>query len=230
MRRRPERRAACRRGVAGQLLAGTRRAPTSGCARRSRCSDCWKPTLPSVCIIAGLVKASASQITSGWSRAHVGDEPLPELDRLGVRVVDAEDLDPVVDPHLDHPAHLGVDARGVVVEVERVDVLVLLRRVLGVGDGAVGAGGEPLRVRRAPRGGRGSTAARCPWRPPAELARPARRRRRSRRTCRGRGGWRRGRRRGSRWRRGCRGRPGRRRGCCWGPCASVVPIGWIGVR
>ena len=40
---------------------------------------------------------------------------------------------------------------GVVVEVERVDVLVLLRRVLRVGDGAVGQGGEPLRMLGDPR-------------------------------------------------------------------------------
>ena len=82
---------------------------------------------------------------------HVGDEPLPELHGLGVGVVDAEQGDPVVDPHLHDPADLGVDPRGVVVEVQRVDVLVLLRRVLGVGDGAVAAGGEPLGVGRHPR-------------------------------------------------------------------------------
>src|SRR3546814_15199886 len=31
-----------------------------------------------------------------------------------------------------------------------IDVLILLRRVLGIGDGPVGAGGEPLRVRGDP--------------------------------------------------------------------------------
>src|SRR3712207_9001605 len=50
-----------------------------------------------------------------------------------------------------HPQDLGPDAVGVVVEVQRVDVLVLLRRVLGVGDGAVGPGGEPLRMLLRPR-------------------------------------------------------------------------------
>ena len=49
------------------------------------------------------------------------------------------------------PQALGVEPVGVVVEVDRVDVLVLLRRVLGVGDRAVGLGGEPLRVRADPR-------------------------------------------------------------------------------
>ena len=80
----------------------------------------------------------------------VGDQPLPELDGLRVRVVDAEDRDAVVDPHLDDATHLGVDAGRVVVEVERIDVLVLLRGVLRVGDRAVAARGEPLRVRGDP--------------------------------------------------------------------------------
>ena len=82
---------------------------------------------------------------------HVGvgapdllEQPLPERHRLGVRVVDAEDPHAVRHPVPDDPQHLAADAGRVVVEVDRVDVLVLLRRVLGVGDGAVGAGGEPL--------------------------------------------------------------------------------------
>src|SRR5262249_61565488 len=41
---------------------------------------------------------------------------------------------------------LGVETLRVVVEVERVDVLVLLRRVLRVSDRPVGPGGEPFRV------------------------------------------------------------------------------------
>ena len=47
--------------------------------------------------------------------------------------------------------HLGVDALGVVIEVDRVDVLVLLRRVLGVADGAVGQLREPVGVLGDPR-------------------------------------------------------------------------------
>ncbi len=88
---------------------------------------------------------------SGTADPDLGQQPLPEPQRLGVRVVHPEDRDPVVDPQPDHPEHLGVDALRVVVEVDRVDVLVLLRRVLGVGDGAVGPGGEPLRVLLHPR-------------------------------------------------------------------------------
>jgi len=87
----------------------------------------------------------------GVVAGHVLDEPLPELHRLGVRVVDAKERDAVVDPDLDHPTHLGVGAGRVVVEVQRIDVLVLLRGVLGEGDRAVGARGEPLRVLLDPR-------------------------------------------------------------------------------
>ena len=113
--------------------------------------DWWKPILASVCIIAGRVNASDRKITSGWSARTDCQDPRPEVERLGVRVVDAEQRHPVVDPHLQDPADLGVDALGVVVEVQRVDVLVLLRRVLRVRDRAVGPRGEPLRVRGHPR-------------------------------------------------------------------------------
>ena len=68
-----------------------------------------------------------------------------------MRVVDPEDPHPVFGPEQHDPQYLVVDALGVVVEVDRVDVLVLLRRVLRVGDRAVGAHGEPLRVRLDPR-------------------------------------------------------------------------------
>ncbi len=63
--------------------------------------DWLKPTLASARIIAGRVNASARKTTSGSSRAHLADQPLPERERLRVRVVDAEDphaaLDPVQD-------------------------------------------------------------------------------------------------------------------------------------
>ncbi|MEJ7562837.1 MAG: hypothetical protein WKF45_09990, partial [Ilumatobacteraceae bacterium] len=63
----------------------------------------------------------------------VGDHPLPERERLRVRVVDAEDRDAGVDPEPDDIAELGPQTGPVVaLEVERIDVLVLLRRVLGV--------------------------------------------------------------------------------------------------
>ena len=61
------------------------------------------------------------------------------------------------------------------------------------------------------------------------LRRPPRRRSgRSPRTCRGRGGSRRGRRRASRWRTGCRGRRAGASRVLLRPLRAVVPIGWIG--
>ena len=83
--------------------------------------------------------------------AHLLEQPLPEGQRLGVRVVHPEDAHAVRHPQPHDAQHLAADAGRVVVEVDRVDVLVLLRRVLGVGDGAVGAGGEELRVAGDPR-------------------------------------------------------------------------------
>ena len=73
-----------------------------------------------------------------------------------MRVIHAEDRHAVVDPQLDDVAHGLVDALRVVIEVQGVDVLVLLRRVLRVGDGAVGARREPLRVFLHPRVVRGA--------------------------------------------------------------------------
>ena len=84
-------------------------------------------------------------------RLDVGEQTLPEGDGLRVRVVDAEDRHAVVDPQLDDVAHGLVDALRVVVEVQGVDVLVLLRRVLRVSDGAVGARREPLGMLLDPR-------------------------------------------------------------------------------
>ena len=83
--------------------------------------------------------------------AHLGQQPGPEVHRLGVRVVHPEDPHTVRHPQPDDPQALGVDAVPVGVEVDRVDVLVLLRRVLRVRDRAVGAVGEPLRMVLHPR-------------------------------------------------------------------------------
>src|SRR3712207_6940860 len=55
-------------------------------------------------------------------------DALPIYQRLRVRVVDAEHLHAVVDPVLHDAADLRRQAAHVVVEVERVDVLVLDRK------------------------------------------------------------------------------------------------------
>ena len=73
------------------------------------------------------------------------DQPFPEGEGLGVRIVDAEDAHALADPVLDHalqflPQRLPVLA----LEIEGIDVLVFLRRILGVLDAAVRPVAEPL--------------------------------------------------------------------------------------
>ena len=83
---------------------------------------------------------------------HLADHPLPERERLGVRVVDAEDANAVLDPEQDDVAQRVPQRReGVAVEMDVDDVLVLLRRVLGVLDRAVRPPVEPLRMLLDPR-------------------------------------------------------------------------------
>ena len=82
----------------------------------------------------------------------LGDQPLPEPERLRVRVVHPEDPHAVADPELDHALQLLPQlAAGLRLEVEGVDVLVALRGVLRVLDRAVRPVLEPLRVRLDPR-------------------------------------------------------------------------------
>jgi len=88
----------------------------------------------------------------GRAAADVGDQPLPERDRLRVRVVDAEDVDAVVDPVLDDVAERVPEATPVLaVEVDVVDVLVALGRILRVLERSVRAAVEPLRMLLQPR-------------------------------------------------------------------------------
>ena len=167
----------------------------------------------------------------GVASLDLGDAPVPEPEGLGVRVVDPEDGDAVVGPEEEDVAELVPEPLPVgAVEVERVDVLVLLGRVLGVLDGAVGPVAEPLGVlldlgvvRRALEGdverdldarGRG----------------PRRRGGRSRRWCRARGG-------SSLWppsaapiAQGLPGSSGPAVRVLFGPFRKLRPIGWIGGR
>src|SRR6185369_7524468 len=71
----------------------------------------------------------------------------PESEGLGVRVVDAEDRHAALDPELEDAFQLLPKRFPLAgLEVERGDVLVLLRRVLGVLHRAVRPPPEPLGV------------------------------------------------------------------------------------
>ena len=132
-------------------------------------------------MIAGRVNASDSNSTSGWRAADVGDQPAPERQRLGVRVVDAKGADTGLDPVEHGVAQRQPQSRlGTLgVEIDIDDILVLLRRVLGVADRAVGAPGEPLRMSCAARGDRASTESQNRAPPPCPCAAAAASRRRN---------------------------------------------------
>ena len=192
--------------------------------------DWWKPILARACIMAGRVNASARNSTSGSVRAISASSRSQNAQRLGVRVVHPEDPHPVRHPLPDHPEHLGVDALWVVVEVERVDVLVLLGRVLRVGDPAVGPLGEPLRMLGHPGMiGRGLQR-QVDARPPCPAPGCGGRTRRSPPSCPDRGAGRRGRPRGRRWPTASPDRPGRPAACCWRPCGRWSRSGAPGGR
>lgn len=75
------------------------------------------------------------------------DQPPSELDRLRVKVVHPERAHAMTDPKAEDPEHFLPEGKGFgAVEVERVDVLLLLGRILSVLDGAIGPVKEPLRV------------------------------------------------------------------------------------
>src|SRR6185503_15480233 len=83
----------------------------------------------------------------GMAALDVGNEPAPEVERLRMRVVDAENLDTVVDPEQDDVAQLGPQRAPLgSAKVDRVDVLIFLRRILGELHAAVGPAREPERM------------------------------------------------------------------------------------
>src|SRR3546814_3983246 len=73
------------------------------------------------------------------TRANVGNEPLPERQRFGMRIVDAENRNAFADPEFDDITQRQPQRRPriVGVEVDVDDILVSLRRVLGVANAAV---------------------------------------------------------------------------------------------
>ena len=63
---------------------------------------------------------------------------------LGVGVINAEGADSVANPKFDDAEYFGKETWIIVIEVNRINILILLRRILGICDRAIGALGEPL--------------------------------------------------------------------------------------
>ena len=162
------------RGVDEEVGAEELRDRAGQLARRTRCSSARR-------VLPGEVGVRLAEAGLGegvhprrageglGQEDHVGvvladgpDEPLPEADRLGVGVVHAEDAAPRAPPRTPAPSRSAVPQRRASrrCEVDVVDVLVALGRVLRVLQRPVGAAVEPLRVLGAARGGRASTGSR----------------------------------------------------------------------
>src|SRR6516225_4791454 len=79
------------------------------------------------------------------------DQPLPERERLGMRIVDAKDAHSLRDPE-QHDVAQRLPKPFVVgsVQVRIDDVLILFWRVFGILDRAVGSAPEPFRMLREP--------------------------------------------------------------------------------
>jgi len=78
------------------------------------------------------------------SALDLGDQPFPERERLGVRVVHPKDPDTAFHPEQGHALELGPEGRPVLaLEVDGIDVLVFLGRVLRIPDRAVGPVAKP---------------------------------------------------------------------------------------
>src|SRR5438552_10424496 len=78
---------------------------------------------------------------------EVVNHPLPEVEWLGMGIVDPEDEYPMMNPELDDALEfLPEAAPGRRLEIEWIDVLVLLGRVLGILDCAVRSSAKPFRM------------------------------------------------------------------------------------
>src|SRR5690606_11523526 len=72
--------------------------------------------------------------------------PVPQAYRLGVRVIDAKNLHPLFDPIEENRAKFLPQRFPIVrFKIERIDVLVFLRRILSILYGAIGTFTKPLR-------------------------------------------------------------------------------------
>ena len=65
---------------------------------------------------------------------HFSNQSLPEIHRLGVGIIDSEDLHTQPNPLIQNSEGFFIDALRVVIEVDWVNVLVFFRRIFSVGN------------------------------------------------------------------------------------------------
>ena len=93
----------------------------------------------------GLCESLAQENRVRVFRLHLGDDPFPKSDGLRVGIVHAEDFHAMAAPEKNHIAELVPEGAPVgIVEIQRIDILVFFRRVLGILDRAVGTLEKPL--------------------------------------------------------------------------------------
>ena len=84
----------------------------------------------------------------GVALLHFADELLPEGHRLGVRIVHSEDFHAFVHPEEHDVDELTPEVLPVsTVEIQRIDVLILFRRIFRVSDRAIGPLVKPIGMR-----------------------------------------------------------------------------------
>ena len=86
----------------------------------------------------------------GVGGVHRFDQPIPEVRGLSVWIVHAESLHAVLDPEHHHTEDLGINTVGIIIKVQGVNVLVLLRGIFRISDGAVRKNRKPLGVLSRP--------------------------------------------------------------------------------
>ena len=123
--------------------------------------DIVKPSLAELFIRLGRVNASAKKITSGCVALHVAIIHSQNANGFVCGLSTRKVVHAVLDPEQQHVAARVPEALAIVApEVQRIDVLILLRRILGVLDRAVRTNEEPVGMLLAPTDGRASIAAR----------------------------------------------------------------------
>ena len=78
---------------------------------------------------------------------NLADHPFPEGKRLGMRIIDAKDAHTLLDPEIENALQFLPQRPPLrALEIQRIDILILLRRILGILYRAVRTLAEPFRM------------------------------------------------------------------------------------